>query len=114
MHAEPADGLQLLADRGFTLAAKSMANCVVPAGFTEFVAKVAADDSTPPGQRMVFSVLADGRSLARSGALAAGDPAQNLRVVLSGSRNLVLRVDTTANASPDTRGRWIQAFFLRR
>ena len=33
MHAEPLDGLNLLADRGFTLATKSAANCVVPARF---------------------------------------------------------------------------------
>jgi hypothetical protein len=82
--------------------------------FTEFMAKVAADESTPPGQRMVFSITADGKSIARSTALAAGDPAQNLRVTLSGARSLLLRVDATADAPPDTRGHWIQAFFLRR
>jgi len=114
MHAEPADALHVLPDRGFTLAAKSVANCVVPAGFTEFFAKVAADDSTPSGQRMVFSITADGKLIARSTALAAGDPAQNLRVTLTGTRNLLLRVDATADAPPDTRGHWIQAFFLRR
>ena len=114
MRAEPAEGLQLLADRGFTLAVKSVASCVVPAGFTEFVAKVAADDSTPPGQRVVFSVSADGRPLARSPTLAAGDPAQNLHVTLSGTHNLILRVDATANAGPDIRGHWIQAFLLHR
>jgi hypothetical protein len=112
MHAEPADGLHVLADRGFTLAAKSVASCVVPAGFTEFIAKVAADESTPPGQRMIFSITADGRPLTRSTPLAAGDPAQNLRVTLSGVRSLVLRIDTTAGA--EVRGHWIQAFFLRR
>jgi hypothetical protein len=114
LHAEPAEGLQLLPDRGFTMAAKCIANCVVPAGFTEFVAKVAADDSTPSDQRMVFSVLADGRVVARSPALGASDAPQNLRVALSGTRNLILRVDATANATADTKGRWIQAFFLRR
>ena len=34
---------------------------------------------------MIFSITADGRSLARSPALAAGDPAQNLRVALAGN-----------------------------
>jgi hypothetical protein len=114
MHAEPQDGLHVLPDRGFTLATKSVVNCVVPMGFTEFVAKVAADDSTPPGQRMVFSVTAEGRSVARSPALGAGDPPQNLRVALTGARNLILRVETASGASPDLQGRWIQVFFLRR
>ncbi|MDR3401670.1 MAG: NPCBM/NEW2 domain-containing protein [Chthoniobacter sp.] len=114
MHADPADGLHLLADRGFTVAAKTVVNCVVPSGFTELVAKVAADESTPASQRMVFSVFADGKALAHSPALAAGDPPQNLRVTLSAARNVVLRVDATANATPDTRGHWIQAFFLKR
>jgi len=114
MHADPPDGLQLLPERGFTMAAKTVANCVIPTGFTELVAKVAADDSTPPGQRMVFSIFADGKSIARSPALAAGDPPQNLRATLSGTRSVVLRVDATANATPDTRGHWIQAFFLKR
>ena len=79
-----------------------MANWVVPAGFTEFFAKVAADDSTPPGQRIVFSITADGKAMARSNALAAGDPPQNLRVPLSGTRNLVLRVDASADAPHPT------------
>jgi hypothetical protein len=114
MHADPADGLRILPDRGFTMAAKCVANCVVPASFTEFIAKVAADESTPPDQRMVFSIFADGRSVARSAALGAGDPPQNLRVALTGTRNLILRVDATANATADTKGRWVQALFLRR
>lgn len=114
MHAEPPDGLSPLADRGFTLSAKSVANCVVPAGFTEFVAKVIADEGNPPGQRLVFSVTADGKVVARSTPLAVGDPAQNLRFPLSGARNLVLRVDAIDNPGPDLRGHWIQAFFLRR
>jgi hypothetical protein len=63
---------------------------------------------------MIFSITADGRSLAHSTALAAGDPAQNLRVILSGTRSLILRVDASADAPPETRGHWIQAFFLRR
>lgn len=114
LHADPAEGLHLLPDRGFTMAAKCAANCVVPTGFTEFVAKVAADDGTPADQRMVFSVLADGHVVARSPAMAAGEAPQNLRVALTGTRNLILRVDATANATADTKGRWIQAFFLRR
>jgi hypothetical protein len=117
LHAEPPEGLQVLAERGFTLSAKSVAGCIVPAGFTEMVAKVAADDSAPPGQRVVFSIFADGRPLARSPALAAGDPAQNLRVTLAGTRSLVLRVDATAvpgAAGAEARGHWVQAFFLRR
>lgn len=112
--AEPAEGMHVLPDRGFTTAAKCVVNCVAPAGFTEFVAKVAADDGTPAGQRMIFSITVDGRSVARSTALAAGDPAQNLHIPLSGARNLILRIETAANAGPEVRGRWIQAFFLRR
>jgi hypothetical protein len=112
--AEPADGMQVLPERGFTTAAKCVVNCVVPTGFTEFVAKVAADDSSPAGQRMIFNVTADGRSVARSTALAPGDSPQNLHIPLTGTRNLVLRIETAANAGPEVRGRWIQAFFLRR
>jgi hypothetical protein len=114
MHADPPDGLALLPDRGFTLETKSVANCVVPQGFTEFVAKVAPDESTPAGQRLVFSVLADGRPLARTTPMAVGDPPQDLRVTISGSHNLILRVDSPGQPGSDTRGHWIQAFFLRR
>lgn len=112
--AEPTDGMHVLPGRGFTTAAKCVVNCVVPAGFTEFVAKVAADEGSPAGQRMIFSITADGRPLARSTALAPGEPAQNLHIPLSGARNIVLRIETAANAAPEIRGRWIQAFFLRR
>jgi hypothetical protein len=114
MHAEPPEGLQILADRGFNLSPKSVASCAVPQGFTEFAAKVAAADDTPAGQRVVFSVFADGRLLVRSPALAAGDPAQNLHAALSGTHNLILRVDASANAGPDLSGHWVQAFLLRR
>lgn len=114
LHADPSEGLHFLPYRGFTMAAKCVANCVVPTSFTEFVAKVAADDSTPSDQRMVFSILADGKVVARSPAMAAGEAPQNLRVALTGSRNLILRVDATANATAETKGHWIQAFFLRR
>jgi hypothetical protein len=106
--------MHVLPERGFTTAAKCVVNCVVPTGFTEFVAKVAADDSSPAGQRMIFNITADGRSVARSTALAPGDPPQNLHIPLAGSRNLVLRIETATNATPEVRGRWIQAFFLRR
>jgi len=114
MHAEPPGSFSPLTDRGFTLAANSVVNCVVPAGFTEFTAKVAPDENTPPGQRLIFSVSADGRPVARSTPIAAGDPPQNLRITLSGVRNLILRVDAVGNPVPDLRGHWIQAFFLRR
>lgn len=114
MHAEPPEGLALLADRGFTLTTTSVVNCVVPAAFTEFVAKVSPDENTPPGQRLIFSVSADGRAVARSAPLAPGDPPQNLRIPLSGTRNLILRVEAVGAPAADLRGRWIQAFFLRR
>jgi hypothetical protein len=112
LHAEPTEGLEVLPERGFTLAAKSVASCVVPQGFTELVVKVAADNSLPTGQRVAFSIMADGRTLAHSVALAAGDPAQTLRAAVSGVRSLLLRVDATGGAS-DARGRWVEALFLR-
>jgi hypothetical protein len=114
LRAEPPDGLSLLPERGFTLATTSVANCVVPAGFTEFAAKVAPDDNTPAGQRLVFSVLADGRPLAHTTPMAVGELPQNLRVTLSGNHNLILRVDAVGRPASDLRGRWVQAFFLRR
>jgi hypothetical protein len=114
MHAEPASGLQVLPDRGFTMTINCVANCVVPTGFTELLARVAADDGTPAGQRMVFSVLVDGRSVAHSTPLGAGDPAQTLRVPLSGARSVLLRVDGTVGSKPDNMGHWVRAFFLRR
>jgi len=114
LHAEPPDGLQILPERGFTLAAKSVANGTVPSGFTELVAKVAADDTTPSGQRLIFSISADGRPVVRSSAMAVGDPPQNLRVAVSGARSFVLRVDAEGTPAADLRGHWIEAFFLRR
>jgi hypothetical protein len=114
LRAEPPEGLQILPVRGFSLATKSVASALVPSGFTDFAAKVAADEGTPPGQRLVFSVVADGRTVTRSSALGAGDPAQDLRLSISGAHSLVLRVDTTGPAGAvDVRGRWIEALFLR-
>ena len=113
LHAEPAEGLEILPDRGFNLAAKSVASCVAPPGFTELLAKVAVDETAPPGERMVFSILADGRPVARSSALSVADPAQNLRVALSGVHNLVLRVDAAGATAADLHGRWVQALFIR-
>ncbi|HEY3899815.1 MAG TPA: NPCBM/NEW2 domain-containing protein [Chthoniobacter sp.] len=113
LHAEPAEGLEILPDRGFNLATKSVASCVAPPGFTELRVKVAADESTPPDVRLVFSVSADGRTLARSSALSVADPAQNLRIPLSGVHNLVLRVDATGATTSALHGRWVQALFLR-
>jgi hypothetical protein len=113
LHAEPPEGLEILPERGFNLATKSIASCVPPAGFTELLVKVAADEATPPGVRMIFSVSADGRPVARSSALSVNDPAQNLRVSLAGVHSLVLRVDATGATTADLHGRWVQALFLR-
>jgi hypothetical protein len=113
LHAEPAEGLKILSGRGFALSTKSVASCVAPPGFNELLVKVAADEATPPGARMVFSISADGRPIAHSTALGAGDAAQNLRVPLGSVHNLILRVDATGPTTSELHGRWIQALFIR-
>jgi hypothetical protein len=69
----------------------------------------------PPGQRIVFTVIANGAPLTRSTPQTAGDPPQALRVALNGARGIVLRVDlATGAAGSVATGRWIQPLFLRR
>jgi hypothetical protein len=115
LHAEPAEGLRILPDEGFTADTKTVISCPVPAGFTEFVARVAPGEKLSPGHRVVFTVIANGTPLARSAPQTAGDPPQAMRVALNGARGIVLRVDIAAGpASSVATGRWIQPLFLRR
>lgn len=115
LNAEPAEGLRIVPDEGFTADTKTVVSCPVPAGFNEFVARVAPGETLPAGHRIVFTVIANGAPLARSTPQTAGDPPQALRVALNGARGIILRIDLAAGpAGSVAPGRWIQPLFLRR
>ena len=115
LHAEPPEGLKLVPDVGFVTDTKTVTTCQVPPGFTEFVARVAPGEGIAAGQRIVFTVFANGTPIARSGLLTAGDPPQALRVALGGAKGIMLRVESAAGpAGATATGRWLQPFFLRR
>lgn len=64
-----------------------------------FFAIVAPGASTPAGQRLTFSVYADGKVAGRSAPLAAGDPPAVLRCTVPGAESLVLRIEGTGGAA---------------
>lgn len=115
LHAEPAEGMRVVPDEGFTADTKTVTSCPVPAGFTEFVARVAPGETLSPGHRIVFTVIANGIPIGRSAPQGAGDPPQALRVSLNGARGIMLRVEIAAGPTGSVAtGRWIQPLFLRR
>ena len=80
-----------------------------PPGSGTFFALVAAGADTPAGQKLTFTVYADGRLAGRSAPLAAGDPAAVLRCAVPGAESLALRVDGTSGT-----GVWAEPMLLRR
>lgn len=114
LHAEPPEGQQVIPDVGIVTDTKTVTTCPVPAGFTEFLARVAPGEDVGAGQRIVFTVYVNGTPIARSAPQTAGDPPQVLRVALSGARSVMLRVETGGPAAKAATGRWLQPLFLRR
>lgn len=113
LHAEPSAGLRIVPDGGLITDTNTVTTCPVPAGFTEFVARVGPGDDLAAGQRIIFTLQASGNPISRSTPMAAGDAPQSLRVSLGGARGLTLRVESSGPARAVASGRWIQAFFLR-
>ena len=74
-----------------------------------FSATVAAGIETPAGQKLTFSVYADGKLAGRSAPLGAGDPPALLRCVVPGADSLVLRIEGATG-----RGTWAEPMLLRR
>jgi len=114
LRAEPPDGMRLGPEGALITDINTVATCAVPPGFTEFVTRVAPGAGLPAGQRIVFTIYADGKPVARTTPLAAGDPAQPLRVALNAARGLTFRVESASGPAAGGSGRWMQAFFLRR
>ena len=80
-----------------------------PPGPGVFFALVAAGADTPPGQRLTFTVYADGKLSGRSIPLAAGDPPAVMRCAVPGRESLALRID-----GADGTGVWAEPMLLRR
>lgn len=78
-------------------------------GAGTFFALVAASADTPAGQKLTFTVYADGRLAGRSAPLAAGDPAAVLRCAVPGAESLALRIEGTSGT-----GVWAEPMLLRR
>lgn len=77
-----------------------------------FFAIVAPDAETPAGQRLTFSVYADGKVAGRSAPLAAGDPPAVLRCTVPGAESLVLRIEGTGGTASS--GTWAEPMLLLR
>lgn len=114
LHAEPAAGLRVTPEGGLITESKAVITCPVPAGFTEFVARVAPGDDVAAGQRVVFTIYVNGAPVGRSTPQGTGDPPQVLRIPLNAARALNLRVDSNAPAGTTVTGRWVQCLFVRR
>jgi hypothetical protein len=114
LHAEPSTGLSVAPEGALIMDTKTVTTCPVPPGFTEFVARVAPGEGIAAGQRLVFTIYADGNPVGRSSPLTIGDPSQPLRVGLNGVRDLTLRIESTGSIGKVASGRWLQALFLRR
>ena len=80
-----------------------------PPGTGTFFALVAAGADTPAGQKLTFTVYADGRLAGRSAPLAAGDPAAVIRCAVPGPESLALRIDGAGGT-----GVWADPMLLRR
>ncbi len=94
---------------GFECAAGATVWWKPPPGSGTFFALVAANADTPAGQRLTFTVYADGKIAGRSTPLAAGDPAAALRCAVPGAESLALRIDGTSGT-----GTWAEPMLLRR
>jgi hypothetical protein len=81
-------------------------------GAGTFSALVAAGTATPAGQRLTFTVYADGKLAGRSAPLAAGDPPAVLRCAVPGAESLALRIDGSGGAVSN--GTWAEPMLLRR
>lgn len=96
--------------RGVETAAGAVASWEMPAGAATFTVRVAASAGTPPAQKLIFTVYADGKALARSALLGAGDAPALLRCNLpAGAKLLSVRAEGIAGS-----GIWADPIVLRR
>ncbi|MEO6787155.1 MAG: NPCBM/NEW2 domain-containing protein [Chthoniobacteraceae bacterium] len=80
-----------------------------PPGAGTFFALVAAGAGTPAGEKLTFTVYADGKLAGRSAPLTAGDPPAVLRCAVPGRESLTLRIDGAGGT-----GVWAEPMLLRR
>ena len=97
---------------GFELATGATVWWKPPPGAGTFFALVAAGMETPPGQKLTFTVYADGKLAGRSGPLGAGDPPAALRCAVPGAESLVLRIEGAGATM--SHGTWAEPMLLRR
>jgi hypothetical protein len=97
---------------GFECAAGATVWWTPSPGAGTFFAIVAANDDTPAGQKLTFSVYAGGKLAGRSAPLAAGDPPAVLRCAVPIAENLALRIESTGGAASN--GTWGEPMLLRR
>ncbi len=81
-----------------------------PPGAGTFFALVSAAADTPPGQKLTFTVHADGKLSGQSPPLGAGDPPAILRCAVPGAESLVLHIE----GAPGSSGTWAEPMLLRR
>jgi len=78
-----------------------------PPGAGTFFGLIAASADTPAGQKLTFTVYADGKLAGRSAPLGAGDPFAVLRCAVPGAESLALRIDGTGGS-----GTWAEPMLL--
>ena len=94
---------------GFESVAGASLAWSLPPGAVNFLALAAPGSSTPPGQKLVFTVHADNRLMASSPPVGAGDPPVVLRCALPGGGRLTLRIEGSSGS-----GTWAEPVLLRR
>lgn len=83
----------------------------VPAGCTSFSSDVGVDDSADHHGSVTFTVLADGKTVASTGIMRGGDPAQHLSANITGVTTLTLDVGDAGDGIGHDNGDWAAAQF---
>lgn len=96
--------------RGFESLAGAVISWDMPPGAATFVTRVGAAPTTPPAQKLIFSVYADGKAISRSALIGAGDAPAILRCAVPAAAKLLsVRAEGVTGS-----GIWADPVVLRR
>jgi hypothetical protein len=109
---EPVGGFgESMSAPALRMAAAASVTFSIPAGFTEFAARVNPTPGLESGRRLSFSVLADGRLVHRTSPIGSAPGAVPIRCTLTGARQITLRMESDAVPAS---GDWVRPVLFRR
>lgn len=97
--------------RGVGTHAKSTLWIELAGGTEKFLASAGVDDAAGGPASIEFTIVADGKTLWRSGLMKPGQPAQTVDVNLRGAQTLLLRVDDGGDGIAFDHADWADARF---